>query len=172
MDLERAALKAHLLEERKVRRLWQGKLTYLCQCELCGRPFPTDLHESLVSRRPTQLNDALQQAILTSPCNLNLLCNRCNVQLAEMVRWRRHLVGRNIMRYGVVMQIAGHCRYDAQPLIDWLNSLPMTSVTEYIELVKDVQRELNAPPNHEIEGAPNRPPRPKEKKARKQKETA
>jgi hypothetical protein len=137
MDLARAEVKAQLLLERQQLRRWHGQMIYLCQCELCGRAYPTDLHESIISRGNVRGADALQAHILICKFNLNLLCNKpCNVDLAEVEMFRRFLISKNIARYG------------EDPILAWIESLPLKEPGPYLCLVRDVAAQMKVV-NHE-----------------------
>ena len=145
MDVGRVALKAQLLQERKVMRMWHGQMAYLNVCDLCGKANPTDLHECLISRGRALGNAGLAQAVLVCKYNLSLTCNRCNVQLAEIERYRRLLIGKNLDRYGLA------------PVRAWLCELLFTSESqrqEYVRLVEDIARE-NRPGRWAEESEPN-----------------
>src|SRR5579859_3446588 len=133
MDIDRAALKAEIILERKVMRLVNGRLAAVNLCDLCGCLNPTDLHECLISRGRARGNPELEQAILHSKYNVSLLCNPCNVRRAEVVVFRRFLISKNIDRYGLA------------PMTGWVKSLPFAAESqreEYLNLLEDLAREM------------------------------
>ena len=132
MDLDRAQIKAQLMQERKQERIIGGKLAYVLMCDLCGKLHPTDLHESLISRGKARGDDALEHLVLVEKCNLNLLCNPCNVNRAEMEVHRRRLILLNLDRYSLPLMAL------------WVGSLPITAESvklEYINLLEDIWKE-------------------------------
>jgi hypothetical protein len=131
MDLARAEVKAALLLERQQLRRWHGQMIYLCQCDICGAAYPTDLHESIITRGNCRGDEELQGLILTCKFNLHLLCNTpCNTKLAEVEMFKRFLIARNIDRYG------------AEPILAWIRSLPLKAPGDYLNLVASVAEEM------------------------------
>jgi hypothetical protein len=143
MDLDRAQIKAQLMQERKQMRLIGGKLAYVLMCDVCGKLGPTDLHESLISRGRARGDDELERLVLLGKCNLNLLCNHCNVKRAEMEKHRRRLVLLNLDRYGLEAMTA------------WVRGLPITAESirmEYVNLLEDVWKEAGPVQRHLVNG--------------------
>ena len=133
MDADRAALKAEIIQERKVTRLLNGKLVVVNLCDLCACLNPTDLHECLISRGRARGNPELEHATLHSKYNVSLLCNPCNLQRAEIVKCRRLLISKNIDRYGY------------QPMCAWVYSLPFAAEAqrdEYLLLLDELTYEM------------------------------
>ena len=147
MSLERIALKTRLMNERVVTLGWHGpktgkwvSWTGLC-CELCGKRYKQgytgkefvpglDLHEAIISRGNVRGVERLTKAVTESEYNCVLLCNHCNVRVAE-AKWATDiLTARLIMRYG------------ADAIIQWIESLGMKVPGPYILQVERVRDEM------------------------------
>lgn len=92
---DRAQTKWKLFQERH--DIGRG----ICWCELCFVNPATDLHE-IINRphyRPEDLDKVPDQL-------LSLLCNRCNVSVADTRPARIKLLKRNIQRYGLKSVVA------------------------------------------------------------------
>jgi len=133
MDIDRAALKAEIILERKVTRLLNGRLVVLNICDLAGCMNPTDLHECLISRGMARGNPVLEEAVLHSKLNVSLLCRKCHMDRADTTTFRRLLISKNIDRYGLA------------PMVGWVKSLPFAAESqreEYLNLLEDLAREM------------------------------
>jgi len=147
MDSARAAVKAYLLEELKQARVFHGKLEFVAQCQLCGRPFTPDfgpaLHELLLERDDVQGNSPeVQYHILHDTENLMLICNEpCNIKLAKDSLVRHFLMHQQVRRYGV------------QRLRRWIWDLKLKDDRLYEARITDIGYEMPPFVNEEIYAA-------------------
>lgn len=96
------------------------------------RHLAADAHEAIIKRSAVQGNDELIIAITETPFNLALLCHPCHMAWGQTSHMRAYLTRKLITRYG------------ADPIIEWIDSLPWHERAEHSRFVLQTAKEMTA----------------------------